>query len=82
MYINHDDVVQLATQSKLALPSVSTENRPNDLLASMDREIVSLWSHVSSLRFYILLMHQIHTVLMPNIFLFLVLCREYCAVVW
>lgn len=49
MYINHDDVVQLATQSKLAIPSSNTENRNNDLLASMDREIVSLWSHVSSL---------------------------------
>lgn len=81
MYINHDDVVVLATQSKLeqspnnisqfisnqktslASPSTSaaaassssgggsnvTENNPNrvdDLLASMDREIVSLWSHV------------------------------------
>lgn len=83
MYINHDDVVVLATQSKLeqspnnisqfisnqktsvASPSTSAsaaaasssggsssnaiDNNPNrvdDLLASMDREIVSLWSHV------------------------------------
>lgn len=87
MYINHDDVVKLATQSKVIQNSISNqnsasnfsnptggsnfslltscqqtinnsfpqticnENHPDDLLASMDREIVMLWSQVRLLNF-------------------------------
>jgi hypothetical protein len=41
MYINHDDVVKLANQAQ------NPSNNPNDdLLASMDREVVSLYSQV------------------------------------
>jgi hypothetical protein len=81
MYINHDDVVKLATQSKIApnsnsislstgsnislltstQQSNSSENHPDDLLASMDREIVSLLSQVSKFNFiyFFLIYYQI-----------------------
>lgn len=42
MHINHDDIVALATDSEQA-------NRNDQLLSSMDREIVSLWSQVRNL---------------------------------
>ncbi|XP_055637948.1 REST corepressor isoform X1 [Toxorhynchites rutilus septentrionalis] len=41
MYINHDDIVKLASSAQ------NNEPNPNDdLLAGMDREIVSLWSQI------------------------------------
>lgn len=39
MHINHDDIVTLAYDADQV-------NRNNDLLASMDREIVAHWSQV------------------------------------
>lgn len=44
MYINHDDIVKLANTAQ---NTNNAEANPNeDLLAGMDREIVSLWSHI------------------------------------
>ncbi|XP_058826075.1 REST corepressor isoform X1 [Topomyia yanbarensis] len=45
MYINHDDIVKLADSAQIT--SGATEGKPcEDLLAGMDREIVSLWSQI------------------------------------
>lgn len=45
MYINHDDIVKLANTAQ---NNNNAEPNPNDdLLAGMDREIVTLWSQVS-----------------------------------
>lgn len=44
MYINHDDIVKLANTAQ---NNKNAEPNPNDdLLAGMDREIVSLWSQI------------------------------------
>lgn len=40
MHINHDDIVALAN------PDNDQANRNDELLATMDREIVSLWCQV------------------------------------
>ncbi|XP_058448258.1 REST corepressor isoform X1 [Malaya genurostris] len=45
MYINHDDIVKLADSAQMT--SGAAEGKPcEDLLAEMDREIVSLWSQI------------------------------------
>ncbi|XP_053697366.1 REST corepressor [Sabethes cyaneus] len=45
MYINHDDIVKLANSAQIA--GSTGEGKPcEDLLAGMDREIVSLWSQI------------------------------------
>lgn len=44
MHINHDDIVALATDTEQT-------NRNDALLASMDREIVGLWSQVRRIIF-------------------------------
>lgn len=46
MYINHDDIVALAC------PENGQVNRSDDLLASMDREVNSLLSQVSTTNIY------------------------------
>ncbi|KXJ73079.1 hypothetical protein RP20_CCG016583 [Aedes albopictus] len=44
MYINHDDIVKLANTAQ---NTSNAEGNPNDdLLAGMDREIVTLWSQI------------------------------------
>ncbi|XP_055540399.1 REST corepressor isoform X1 [Wyeomyia smithii] len=45
MYINHDDIVKLANSAQIS--GGTGEGKPSeDLLAGMDREIVSLWSQI------------------------------------